>query len=136
MGMSTHPAIVRRRPRVWPGDGPAARLTEYPAGGKPIARCRKAIEAKMKTYAPRRRESAMDPTEYQAKREWLRLNPHGMRAQAVRREIRAFERELQPRGETAEEPLTTPRTLSRGYVAYGRIAPASRWAAASSTRIR
>ena len=39
----------------------------------------------------------MDPTEYQAKREWLRLYPHGMRTQAVRREVRASERELRAR---------------------------------------
>src|SRR3954452_735661 len=67
---------------------------------------------------PRRKESAMDPTEYQAKREWPRINPHGMRAQAVRREVRAYERELQARGETVDDPMQTPRTLSRGYVAY------------------
>jgi len=46
----------------------------------------------------------MDATEYQAKREWLRLDPHGMRAQAVRRELRAYERELQARCETVERP--------------------------------
>src|SRR4051794_3414406 len=78
----------------------------------------------------------MDATEYQAKREWVRLNPHGMRAQAVRRELRAYERELQARSETVDEPMQTPRTLSRGYVAYWPDRPGRRWAATSSTRIR
>jgi hypothetical protein len=61
----------------------------------------------------------VDRIEYQAKHEWLRLNPRGMRAQAVRRELRAHERELRARGADVEQWRETLRTrrLSPSYVA-------------------
>ena len=63
----------------------------------------------------------MSPDEYRAKRDWLRLNPHGPRAQVVRRELRAWDRELESQGETVEawlEPTRTRLTLSPWYVAF------------------
>src|SRR5262245_34527418 len=62
----------------------------------------------------------MSPAEYQAKRDWLRLNPHGARAQMVRRELRAWERDLTERGETVDAWGESTRTrvgLSPWYVA-------------------
>ena len=53
----------------------------------------------------------MDRAEYEAQRDWLRLNPHGMRAQVVRKQLRAYERE---HGEALTK--SPPRTGSRGYV--------------------
>jgi hypothetical protein len=60
----------------------------------------------------------MNKEEYKAKAEWLRLNPHGMRAQSVRRELRAYERELEAQGVDIES-LSERRTLMRGYVVRG-----------------
>jgi hypothetical protein len=40
----------------------------------------------------------MSPAEYQAKLDWLRSNPHGPQAQMVRRELRAWDRELESPG--------------------------------------
>ena len=62
----------------------------------------------------------MNPHEYQAKREWLRLNPHGAQAQMVRRELRAWDRELESQGEVVEEWLQSRVQLSRSpwYVAF------------------
>ncbi len=63
----------------------------------------------------------MNLEEYLAKRDWLRLNPAGMRARSVMRELRAWERELVEQGTTAETWLATDRArLSRTlwFVAY------------------
>ena len=42
----------------------------------------------------------MSAAEYQAKGDWLRFNPHGPQAQMVRRELRAWDRELESQGVT------------------------------------
>jgi hypothetical protein len=63
----------------------------------------------------------VNQAEYRAKREWLRLNPHGPRAQLVRRELRTWDRELQSRGVVVEEWVESARTrltLSPWYVAF------------------
>jgi hypothetical protein len=62
----------------------------------------------------------MSPAEYQAKLDWLRSNPHGQQARMVKRQLRAWERELESRGETIEEWLESSRTrlsLSPWFVA-------------------
>jgi len=59
----------------------------------------------------------MNADEYRAQSEWLRLNPHGARAQIVRRELRAYEREQQARGVDVAA-LREPKTLMRGFVAF------------------
>lgn len=59
----------------------------------------------------------MTADEYLAKREWLRLNPHGARAEIVRREVRAYEREKKALGIDVAA-LREPRALARGFVAY------------------
>lgn len=51
----------------------------------------------------------LNPEEYVAKRDWLRLNPTGMRARSVMRELRAWERELAEREITVEAWLATDR---------------------------
>ena len=63
----------------------------------------------------------MSPAEYEAQREWLRLNPRGAQAQIVRRRLRARERELERQGVTVETWLESSRTrLGAGawYVAF------------------
>ena len=63
----------------------------------------------------------MSPAEYQAKRDWLRSNPHGAQAQMVKRELRAWGRELESQGVTVEAWLESSRTrlsLSPSYVAF------------------
>lgn len=40
----------------------------------------------------------MTPADYKAKLEWLRSNPSGMRSQTIKRELRAWERELESEG--------------------------------------
>jgi hypothetical protein len=40
----------------------------------------------------------MTPEEYRAKRDWLRSNPHGVRARMVERELRAWDRHLEGEG--------------------------------------
>jgi hypothetical protein len=62
----------------------------------------------------------MRPAEYQAQLDWLRSNPHGPRAQTVKRKLRALERELERQGVTVEAWLESSRTrmsLSPWYVA-------------------
>ena len=81
----------------------------------------------------------MSPEEYVAKRDWLRLQQGqgGMRAQTVKRELLAQERELEAQGTTVEawlhaHHMATPRSESgrtrlglspRGYVAYWPARP-------------
>ena len=63
----------------------------------------------------------MSPAEYQAKRDWLRSNPYGPQAQMVKRELRAWERELESQGVTVEAWLESRQTrlsLSPWYVAF------------------
>ena len=62
----------------------------------------------------------MNPAEYQAKRDWLRSNPHGPQAQMVKRELRAWDRELESVGVGVEawpESTLTRLSLSPWYVA-------------------
>jgi hypothetical protein len=62
----------------------------------------------------------MIPAEYEAKRDWLRSNPHGPQAHMVRRELRAWERELESQGVTVGTWLESKRTrlsFSPWYVA-------------------
>jgi hypothetical protein len=59
----------------------------------------------------------MNPEEYRAKRDWLRTNPHGVRARMVERELRAWDRELESRGLTVEA-WSRPTALSPWYVAF------------------
>jgi hypothetical protein len=66
------------------------------------------------------RAAAMSPAEYQAKRDWLRSNPHGPQAQMVKRELRAWDRELESQGVSVEawlESTLTRLSLSPWYVA-------------------
>jgi hypothetical protein len=51
----------------------------------------------------------MSTAEYQGKRDWVRSNSSGMRAQSVMRELRAWERELVEQGTTVEAWLATDR---------------------------
>jgi hypothetical protein len=63
---------------------------------------------------------AMSGAEYQAKRDWLRSNPHGPQAQMVRRGLRECDRELESQGVTVEAWLESSETrlsLSPWYVA-------------------
>ena len=63
----------------------------------------------------------MSPTEYQAKRDWLRSNPTGMLAKSVMRELRAWERELAEQGTTVEAWMATDRVrlgLTPWFVVY------------------
>jgi hypothetical protein len=61
----------------------------------------------------------MTQAEYQGRVDWLRSHPHGMVAQAVRRELRAFEAELKSQGKTVggvaaqlDDPESVVRQLS------------------------
>jgi hypothetical protein len=65
----------------------------------------------------------MTADEYRAKREWLRLNPHGARAHIVRGELRAYERAQKAQG-TDVAALRESKTLTHGYVAYWPNRPA------------
>ena len=68
----------------------------------------------------------MSPAEYQAKRDWLRSNPYGAQAQMVKRELRAWDRELESQGEIVEAWLESARTrlsLSPWYVAIFHSRP-------------
>jgi hypothetical protein len=58
----------------------------------------------------------MSEAEYHAKRDWVRLNPHGMRSRTVQAELRAWETELARRGMDAEQ-WSTPSTAGRWFVA-------------------
>lgn len=63
----------------------------------------------------------MKPADYTAKRDWLRSHPQGMEAQIVKRELRAYERELEEQGISLEAWLETDEVrlgLSPWYVAY------------------
>lgn len=62
----------------------------------------------------------MSPAEYRGKRDWLRSHPHGVQAQMIRRELRAWERELEAQGKTVEAWLESDQDrlgLSPWYVA-------------------
>lgn len=65
----------------------------------------------------------MSPEEYRARREWLRSNPHGIRARTVERELRVWERELQSRGLTVEEWAKPGLRLSQWFVAFWHDRP-------------
>ena len=81
----------------------------------------------------------MSPAEYQAKREWLRSNPHGAQAQMVRRELRAWDRELESQGETVEAWLESSRarlSQSPWYVAFFHDRPGQPLASKSRHRDR
>jgi hypothetical protein len=66
----------------------------------------------------------MSPAESRGKLDWLRSNPTGVQAQAVRRELRAWERDLEAQGLTVEDWLddhstpSPPGPLTRGWVAF------------------
>ena len=62
---------------------------------------------------PPDRSAAMSPEEYRGKRDWLRSNPHGLRARMVERELRAWDRELERQGLTVE--------------AWSKVTPSSPW---------
>jgi hypothetical protein len=62
----------------------------------------------------------MSPAEYQAKRDWLRSNPHGVQAQMVRRELRAWDRKLESEGVTVEAWLESSRTRRPGLGDFHR----------------
>jgi hypothetical protein len=81
----------------------------------------------------------MRPAEYQARRDWLRSNPHGPQAQMVRRELRAWDRELERQGVTVEAWLESSRTrlgLSPWYVAFFHDRPGQPLASKSRQRDR
>jgi len=59
----------------------------------------------------------MTPEEYRAKRDWLRSNPHGVRARMVERELRAWDRQLEGEG-VPVEAWSKPTASSRWYVAF------------------
>ena len=63
----------------------------------------------------------MKPADYIAKRDWLRSHPQGMQAQIVKRELRAYESELEEQGISLEAWLETDEVrlgLSPWYLAY------------------
>ena len=59
----------------------------------------------------------MSPEEYRAKRDWLRLHPHGLRAETVKRELRACDRELESQGVTVEA-WSKPTASTPWHVAF------------------
>jgi hypothetical protein len=65
----------------------------------------------------------MTQAEYQGKVDWLRSHPHGMVAQAVRRELRAFEAELKSQGKTVGGWLPSSTILSPWYVSFHHDRP-------------
>lgn len=59
----------------------------------------------------------MSPEEYRAKRDWLRLHSHGLRAETVKRELRAWDRELESQGVTVEA-WSKPTASTPWHVAF------------------
>jgi hypothetical protein len=60
----------------------------------------------------------MTQAEYQGKVDWLRSHPHGVRAELVRKELRAWVGEVESRGLTVDAWLPSQTVLSPWYVSF------------------
>jgi hypothetical protein len=79
--------------------------------------------ARLRVVRAAKEMTKMTQAEYQGKVDWLRSHPHGMVAQAVRRELRAFEAELKSQGKTVGGSLPSSTILSPWYVSFHHDRP-------------